>query len=79
MILTSYGRNQNPTDEFKKQRRTSPDVQLKKFSLTKRKTRPIRTMSEFEKQFLKKSDEKTENQCKNATRENRKPFIGKTI
>ena len=38
-----------------------------------------RTMSELWKSFLKKSDEKkhkkTENQCQNAARENKKPLV----
>ena len=38
MAVTSYGRNKNH-DEIKKHSRTSPDVQFKEFSLTK-KTRP---------------------------------------
>ena len=38
--LTSYGRNKNLDDEIKKHSRTSPDVQLKEFSLNKQKTRP---------------------------------------
>ena len=36
-IVTSYGRNKNLDDGIKKHNRTSPDVQFKKFSLSKQK------------------------------------------
>ena len=45
-------------DEVKKHSRTSPDVQFKKFSLTKQKTDIERTMNGLEKPFRKKSDPK---------------------
>ena len=65
-------------DELKKKHsRTSPDVQLTEFSLTKQKTRPSRTMSELVKPFLKKSDtkilKKKENQSYNAACEQKTP------
>ena len=58
---------QQKNKETKKHSRKSPEVKFKEFSLTKQKKPDLlRTMSEFGKQFLKKSDKKTENQCQNA-------------
>ena len=42
---------------------TSTDVQFKEFSFTKQKTGPRTAYDEIENHFLKK----TENQCQNAT------------
>ena len=47
VAVTSYGRNKNHDDKIKKHSRTSPDVQFKKFSLTKR------TMNGLGKPFRK--------------------------
>ena len=59
-------------DELKNHGRTSPDVQFKKFSLNKQRLDIERTMSEWRKSFLKKSDKKTENLCQNAACEQKK-------
>ena len=61
MIVTSYGRNKNLDDEIKKHSGTSPDVQFKKFPLTKQKKLDLeRTMSELGAPLRKKSDRKIE-------------------
>ena len=46
-------------DELKKHSRTIPDIQFKKFSLTIQKLDLERTMSELEKPFPIKSDQKS--------------------
>ena len=57
MIVMPYGRNKNPVNEIKNSR-TSPDLQLTEFSLTKQKLDLEWTMNGFGKPFRKKSDQK---------------------
>ena len=64
-------------DVIKKHSRTSPDVQFKELSMTKQKIRPTADYGSIGKTIsnknqIKKQKTKTENQCQNATRENRK-------